>query len=268
MIFRLCAAMISLFAASGATAQSNYDTTFAENFISQGAWFRGMQPTKVTLEGCALKIVSQFQSVSATAPPRAIKLVRRFDLALFALRSPDFIPADVGGGLNIDMSSLVFDLKGPASSLGAQTGDALSAFAAEANGVRRDHGLPEHSAADIEAGASVLQDRLMGPELAELVLYAWRTSPQPRHKQEIGPITVGFPDIQSFIYDAAALPPPVTLIARANYDSRIFAEDRLTHLSVTIPAQIRLDPLLPGNARLLAAALHAHAAADCAAALE
>jgi hypothetical protein len=261
MIFRICAAMILLFAASGATAQSNYDTTFAKNLISGGAWFRGMQPTKVSLEGCALKIVSQFQSTSATAPPRSVKLVRRFDLAMFALRSPDFIPAGEG-------SRLVFDLKGPASSLGAQTGDALNAFAAEANGIRRDLGLPEHSAADIEAGARILQDRLMGPELAELVLYAWRTSPQPGHKQEIGPITVGSPDIQSFIYDAAALPPPVTLIARANYDSRIFAEDRLTHLSVTIPAQIRLDPAPPDLARMLAAALHAHAAADCPAALD
>lgn len=267
MISRFFAAMISLFAASGATAQPSYDTTFAKKLVSQGAWMRGMQTTKVSLDGCALTIVSQFQSASATAPPRSVKLVRRFDLALFALRSPDFIPVDVGGGLNIDLSRLVFDLRGPASSLGAQTGDALSAFAAEANGIRRDHGLPEHSAADIEAGASVLHDRLMGPELAALVLYAWETSPQPGHKQEIGPITVGSPDIQSFIYEAAALPPPVTLIARANYDSRIFAEDRLTHLSVTIPAQIRLDPLTPEMARMLAAALHAHAAAECPAAL-
>ncbi len=268
MISKFCAATILLLAASGATAQSSHDTTLAINLVSQGAWLKGMQPTKVSLDGCALKIVSQVQSVSATAPPRAVKLVRRFDLALFALRSPDVIPVDMEGGLNIDMSRLVFDLKGPASSLGAQTGDALNAFAATANGIRRDHGLPEHSAADIDAGARILQDRLMGPEPAELVLYAWETSPQPGHQQETGPIAVGSPDIQSFINEAAALPPPITMIAQTNYDSRIFAEDRLARLSVTIPAQIRLDPLPPEMARMLAAALQAHAAAECPEALQ
>jgi hypothetical protein len=281
MISRLCAAMFLFFLAGCAPAgpgpisidipidalRDGVDpVVIARLLIARGQRTDRLIPTTQQLRACVLETSAEKRNYRKAPIKSNARFLTRHELSLFDLSAPRVEP------LSGRKVKLIYRRKNPYERAAQEAETFLTLYADTTRRFLAAHEAP----GDVSPGIANQRAMMLASLQARLDWWV-------RYRPYV-PISRGYPHVPvaadvdlpapkpgAGLFDDLAdtlAAAPVTMETLLIYEGKAALADKLVTASYQIPGELRFTAKSIGNARRLAAVLHAHAAADCPAALE